>query len=435
MLIGVAKYVGPREWIREMIAGVSEENLRLTRTTRYLSAMHKSSGFEGTRPWRGPSDPSFLLPLTFRTSPKASINPADLSELIAKAAEDGVVFFVDTSLFDDRTDPAVFEALLGTTASTVLIPEVKRELAPYFSTRPQAAFSKALATKHPALREYAWTEPRAWRSTARDYYVTLLAVRKRWFDLMELHFTAINKRSPTAEEVAALRVEVQKMTGERGYILAKKGHTAKGQENRFTDEYLVYAAAEHSIITGERVILLTKDEDLLEQAFKLTWLMDTHYRSMLFARAYHDDFGSFEVVPFPPISGRLATLVAPGSNVLVRKPEGIEKALLPDRLGCVPFSCWVTGEYFSQFSFGNVRQFEQVLRVKAQTGGLSASWLESRNCHLWAAPLELPDELHGYAAVMHDRRRAIPGTDVAVPMLDVALSGHNNERFVTFEGR
>ena len=103
--------------------------------------------------------------------PKVSISQVDLSASIAAAAEDGVVFFVDTSVFDDRTDPAVFEALLGTTASTVLIPEVRKELAPYFSTRPQAAFSKAVAAKHPALRDYAWTERGAWRSTARDYYV------------------------------------------------------------------------------------------------------------------------------------------------------------------------------------------------------------------------------------------------------------------------
>jgi hypothetical protein len=39
---------------------------------------------------------------------------------------------------------------------------------------------------------------------------------------------------------------------------------AKGQLNRFTDEMLVYAAAEH-IITGEKVVLLTKDEDLLSK--------------------------------------------------------------------------------------------------------------------------------------------------------------------------
>jgi hypothetical protein len=101
----------------------------------------------------------------------------------------------------------------------------------------------------------------------------------------------------------------------------------------------------------------------------------------------------------------------------------------------VPFSCWVTGDYYSKLSFGAVRQLEQVLRVKAQTGGLNAPRLEPRNCHFWLAPLDLPQELRGCAAVMHDRRLPIPGTDVAVPMLDVSLSIHNEERFVRYEGR
>ena len=78
------------------------------------------------------------------------------------------------------------------------------------------------------------------------------------FDWMELNFTESHKRPPTAEEAAALRAEVHRIAGERGYIIAKKGYAAKGLENRFTDEFLVYAAAEHSIITGEPVILLTR---------------------------------------------------------------------------------------------------------------------------------------------------------------------------------
>src|SRR6267378_5204184 len=202
-----------------MIADVSDEKRRLTRTTRHLSATHKSSGFDGTVPWLGPNDPSFLPRLAWSTGPKTSISQVDLPASIAAAAEDGAVFFVDTSLFDDRTDPAVVEALLGTMASTVLIPQVKEELASYVSARPQAAIAKALATNHPALREYAWPERGAWRSNARDYYVALLGFRKRVFELMEINFTGSHGRAPTAEEAAALRVEAQKIFGERGYLL------------------------------------------------------------------------------------------------------------------------------------------------------------------------------------------------------------------------
>ena len=154
---------------------------------------------------------------------------------IAAAAEDGAVFFVDTSLFDDRTDPAITEALLSTPASTVLIPEIKAELAPWISRRPQAAISKAMAAGHPALREYASPEGDAWRSGSRRYYANILAMRKRLFELMKRHFITSHGRPPNANEGAALRVEAQQNVGERGYLLAKKGHAERGRPNRFTD--------------------------------------------------------------------------------------------------------------------------------------------------------------------------------------------------------
>jgi hypothetical protein len=412
---------------------VPDKKPRMTRTTRHLLASGKSSGLDGILPWHGTTEPSFLPRLAFKTIPKTAFNQTDLATSIAAAAEDGAVFFVDASVFHNRTDPAVVEALLGTPGSTVLIPQTKAELTPWTSTRPESSIAKALAAEHPALREYVWPDDGTWRSTARDYYVTLLGFRKRVLERMESQFRRNYGRAPNAEEVAALRVQAQSTFGERGFLLAKKGGAAKGRRNRFTDEFLVYAAAEHAIITGQGVILLTQDEDLMEQVYKLFWLIDTHYRSMLFADYYGTNFGSFRILPFPALTGHAAESVDSGNNVLVRKPKEIEEILLPNKFDFVSFSCWVVGDYFSFLSFGAERQLERVLRVKAQTGGLNTARLEPRNCHISLAPLELPRHLRNCAGIVHDRRLCIPGSTVAIPMLDIQQSIYSWERFIRLQ--
>jgi hypothetical protein len=247
---------------------------------------------------------------------------------------------------------------------------------------------------------------------------------------MRLLSDRANGDATDAAETAVLRATAQRLFGERGFLLANKGDAARGKANRFTDELLVYGAVAHSILSGEPVILLTKDEDLVEQTYKLTWLLDTHYRSMLFADAYIRNFGSFTVRPFPDLTGSLSEIFDSGNNVLVRKPKGIETDILPRHFDFVPFSCWVVGEYFSKFSFGAERQLERLLRVKGETGGLNTSGLGERNCHFWLAPCELPSDLRDCAAVVHDRRVSFGVTGVDIAMLDAHQSLFTGEQFL-----
>jgi hypothetical protein len=71
--------------------------------------------------------------------------------------------------------------------------------------------------------------------------------------------------------------------------LGKKGAEAAGSRNFFTDEMLVYTAVATGLRSGRPTYILTKDEDLQEQFYKLTWLLDTHYRSMLFAHRFAEE--------------------------------------------------------------------------------------------------------------------------------------------------
>ena len=47
------------------------------------------------------------------------------------------------------------------------------------------------------------------------------------------------------------------------------------RKNLLTDEWLVCLAFTTAITTGREVVILTKDADILEQSYKLQWLLDT----------------------------------------------------------------------------------------------------------------------------------------------------------------
>ncbi len=402
-----------------------DKRTRLTRTMRYLTY---DSGFDGTVEASDIHDPKFLR-LSWEGGPKVPASDVDVASGIAAAVGHGAVVFVDSSFFHDRTDPDTVAALLATPNAVVVLPEVMQELTPYIERRPNSDIAKALASSKVDLRTHEWPARGEWRTTARDYYVGLLAMRKRMTGYAHLKFEDEHGHRPGEIDAPAIRTFLQRNFGDRGHLLAKKGHEAKGRTNRFTDELLVYAAAEHAITTGEGVILLTRDEDLAEQTYKLFWLIDTHYRSMLLADAYVDDFGRFPPLPFPPLEGDLGGTFKDGNNVLIRKPEGIENDLLPQLSTLVPFSCWVVGDYFSELTFWTEGGLERVLRVKGQTGGLNTDRMNGRNCHFWLAPLDLTDEQRGCAALAHDRRLQFPQTDARAPVLDMNQAIFNVERF------
>ncbi|HUL84615.1 MAG TPA: hypothetical protein VLX89_03750, partial [Actinomycetota bacterium] len=82
--------------------------------------------------------------------------------------------------------------------------------------------------------------------------------------------------------------------------MAKKGL----RERTSADEEVVVEAIRHSIVSGQPVIVLTKDADLQEQFYKAIWLLDTHYRGALMARRFSEDRSGFEFLgPAPNVEG------------------------------------------------------------------------------------------------------------------------------------
>jgi hypothetical protein len=116
-----------------------------------------------------------------------------------------------------------------------------------------------------------------------------------------------------------------------------------------TDEILVCRAVEHAVRTGQQTVILTKDPDLEEQFFKLTWLLCSHYKAMLAAGQYARDFGSFRTIP---VSERVRDddwwPIQDGGAVLAdgeRWGDGRD-GVLPAFYRFVGVGCWNVGPVF-----------------------------------------------------------------------------------------
>jgi len=229
--------------------------------------------------------------------------------------------------------------------------------------------------------------------------------------------------------MATIRSNIHKMVGPRGYLIASKGDRDASSRTYYTDEALVYLATMTAITTGSEVVILTKDEDIQEQFYKLLWLMDTHYRGMLLADRYASDpFGFIHRAP-PVGNERFDEVFAADNLTLIERSESLLNDILPPTCTAVPIYCWVIGDKMTSMTFMAEKEMKRLLDVKGDTGGLNTDRLDGRNCHIWLAPHALPASLRGCAAIAYDRRAPLPPSKVAIPMHDFDQTLNNMERF------
>jgi hypothetical protein len=166
-------------------------------------------------------------------------------------------------------------------------------------------------------------------------------------------------------------------------------------------------------------MILTKDEDIFEQFYKLQWLLDTHYRGMLLAKRFCANPSSFAHHAFPCTDPRIDLLFAPDKRLLIERSPELLQQILPVECDLVPIYCWVVGEKFSGIAFSAERGLEDVLATKARTGGLNTEGLNGQNCHIWLAPLQIPMRFRGCAAIVEDNRKSVPTTNIRIPLFDI----------------
>jgi len=408
-----------------------------TRTGRYLAGTSSRHGFDGhfTLPTvSSPPGRTFVPRLTPILTPKAPYDVGKFCEGVADVPDD-VVFFCDTNLFHRRTDARLWDALLNREGKMVIVPAVRRELDPWLVSNETHPAARAILDGEPSV-DFLGIDPGDRRgNAAAEYYVELLGFRKKLVIAELATFEEENGRSPINEERRKLMQRLHEGLGPRGYLLAKKGAEAKNPENLLTDETLVYLAMKTGIETGREVIILSRDEDVLEQFYKLQWLLDTHYRAMLLADGYAADPSRFVTHPMPTSSDpRLKDAFIGEDDVLVERPpwliNGPHAPILPRYNRPVTVQCWIVGEKRTSMGFCAEREMERLLHTKAATGGLNTYKLGEKNLHLWLAPLNIPKSLRGCAAVARDRRAKTPPGLNEIPLFDVNQATYTGERFM-----
>jgi hypothetical protein len=317
-------------------------------------------------------------------------------------------------MFDVTTDDRIWSALLSSPGKCVLTYEVVQELQAWLRSHDAHPGAKALANGHEGFRILEEGADDAVYANSFAYYVNLLSIRKR---LPKLY---------GAEEI-------QRRFGERAALIAKKAKGSTHSRTFYTDESLVYQAVSSAILTGRHTVVLSKDEDIQEQFYKLIFLLDTHYRGMLLADLYSRNFSAFAIHQMPMVGPFLEVFLG-SNNVLIERYSGLEREVLPTECKPVIVECWTIGsKYFSAISFCAEMEMGDLLRLKGETGGRNTKRLGARNCHFWLAPLPIATRWRVCAAVAEDITWDLKNSSVHIPYLDIQQSIASEERVLRRE--
>jgi hypothetical protein len=396
------------------------------RTIRYLDGTSAKRGYDGQVPLpvRLCSDPTFVSRLSYKFSDIGIPGRLNLHKTITQAPPE-VAFFLDTNMWDRTLEPELWAALLARRDSIFVIPNVRLELKKWIVANPNFPGSQAIMDKKSNLIIMDLPPNDSDELTAYAYYAFLLQIRRRAGDFVTWEFRKREGRDPTPDELVS---GIQRSVGERGLALIHKHGKTATLDRWATDESLVYFAAKHAVSTGRPTTILTMDQDVLEQFYKLWWFLDTHYRAMLMADEYVRDPLRYRLLPLPDLP-RVRDVFNLDDGMLLERGATRMNAVLPRGFKFVSSECWLVGQKLVRLTFGAECQMHQLLKMKGATGGLVSDQLRGRNLHPWLVPLPLGRRIKDCAAIVRDRTVPIPGSRAAVGLFDVCHSVNTVERF------
>ena len=181
----------------------------------------------------------------------------------------------------------------------------------------------------------------------------------------------------------------------------RKNRKSTPDDKWATDESLVVLAALHALKTGQPTVVLTRDQDVLEQFYKLWWFLENHYRAMLMADRYADDPLGFRMHPLPD-HPRIRNLFESTRGLLSELGSDRLTSVLPKRFDFVSAECWLIGGRFTRLIFGAERQMARLIELKGLTGGLVSDRLDGRNLHPLLAGLPVGVRLVDSVAIVRD---------------------------------
>lgn len=406
-----------------------------TRTTKHITGTDPRKGFDGTVPVETEHG---TPPFGWATFSRMSLyhdttdpyDPNAIANLIGSAS-DRVLFFVDNGFIDEQVSHCIYEALLSKQGRVAIIGRVHDELRPWMVSHPGHIFAQAVQRCSSAIvfTDIDTTKPE--EVATAEYYMNLLYLRKKLIRIEEGLFERKHGRSPTDAELKAIRESLHNLqVGPRGYVLAKKGEAESASPNRFTDETLVVTAVTRALYESRETVILTKDQDVLEQFYKIQYLLDTHYRGLLLAACYHDAPSSYSMTPMPSDDPWLSEVFEVADSVLVEPRDRTFRDVLPPQFTTSPYQCWLFGKRANtlvRLAFAADSAMQRLLEVKGRTNRLNTDKLGGKNCHIWLAPLPIKQELRK-CAIAKDRGWQIGSGQV--PYLDALQAINCQERFV-----
>jgi hypothetical protein len=221
-------------------------------------------------------------------------------------------------------------------------------------------------------------------------------------------------RRPTKEEFFPGFKRLGKVYDDRAARIAWKGACDYDRKNYAADEQMVTMAVLHALMTGRETTILTRDHDLMDQFYKLVFLIDTHYRSMLFAAKYaaapHEFASQSKRMICEGHPDFFDDRFAGEDDVFLRPnlpPDTMWNSVLPAKYDFVTVGCRWFGDgpetlQTAEMTFCADRAMVEVLKTKAQTGGLNTALLGGKNCHIWPCP-EMQDALGPCVAIAMDK--------------------------------
>lgn len=350
----------------------------------------------------------------------------NLAGLTRHADFANIQWYCDSNLFIAPTGQPVWDALLEKQGRMVLAAPVYQEIKQWVDDpahNTEMAKRIANAVSDPGKSGIQLNGFDGIGEHGRNlfsYYVYLLGLRKRAFEILSSEFAEIHGRTPTNQDISDY---CRNKLGLRAQLVAISGANVKVKENKYHDEQILMLAITDAIFAGQETAFLTKDEGAYEQFYKALWLLDTHYRSMLFAERYAANPDAFQV------GGRIVDAerrAFEGEVVLLRRPSDNLVELLPDIFMPVTVHCFYVRDRIFHTEFVVEREMGRMLKIKATTGGLSTDQLGGRNCHISLGALS--SEWGPFAAIGHDASTGPAKVPWKVSAVDANLTLFDGER-------
>lgn len=350
--------------------------------------------------------------LSWAYTSKVPFEEAQLLERLA--ARPDWMIFPDTNMLNIGVDD-LWPALVGQPRRLAITTRVFAELDDVLWKRSDHPLHEAITKKNRAVLVRPDAPPGTTGRKAQICYLMLMDSRRRTLDTLKGGFILQHSRQPNDDEEAAILKMMQSGLSRERLTLVNKPASPY-----LTDEHLVYHAVTHALETGQSTIILSANFDVAAQFRHLVSLLGNHYRSMLLAERYEQDF-----VPFRPRSISSERL----TGIFLDRPA-VEVDLLahgrghpqpPEQPSPVLISCMtVTAQHVSEMAFKAETQMFGVVRLKGEIDGLSTNRLAGRNFHAWQA---LPHLRRGRGIVATDIKLPINNGETHVAMADWLLAG------------